>query len=270
MGDPLYRNFGLKAASFGIPTATAVAVTFTDTGDLVTHNAHGKSNGTVVVLQTIVTTTGATAFVRYYMIAATTNTYQLSATYGGGAVVLTTDGTGTVKYITPSAVYLPNKWALTPKKKEFTYAGGDQEIDQSQVLGYNGQLDVDCIPLATHMALFGLSAQTTALPDGYTSLVYGGTVTERSGTVCEFWTEGTATRRDASTGAETNVYVRRTYYVCRVSGVTPGGQNTGDKAEVESYFIAASSTVVDIIGGALPATVPSGGVFFSTMEKAVS
>lgn len=269
MGNPNYRNFGLKVASFGVPTGTAVAVTFTDVGDLVTHASHGKINGTVVVLQTIVTTTGATAFVRYYMVAATTNTYQLSATYGGSAVALTTDGTGTVKYITPYSVYLPNKWALTPKSKQFTYAGGDQEIDQTVILGYTGKLDVDCIPLATHMALFGMTSQTTALPDGYTSMVYGGTLTERSGVTAELWLEGTATRVDATTEAATDVYVRRVFFVCKVSGVTPGGQSTGDKADLESYEVSATKTSVDVIGGALPATIPTGGVYFATLEKAI-
>lgn len=267
MGNPNYRNFGIRDAKFGIPTASA-SVTFTDTGDLVTHTAHGRSNGEVAVFQTVVTTTGVTALVRYYIISATTNTYQISATYGGSAVALTTDGTGTVKYIVPYDIYLANKMTINPKSRTFTYAGDDTELDRTQVLGYTVELDADCIPLATHMALFSLTTQTTALPDSYTGLVYGGGTTERAGVTAELWVEGTAKRVDATTAAETDVIIRRWFPVGTVSGVTPGGQTTGDKAEIEKYTFTASKTTVDVAAGALPATVPTGGVFFATLEKA--
>lgn len=265
MGNPNYRNFGLATAKFGI-ASTSQACTFTDSGDLVTDNAHGLSNGAIVVFQTIVTTTGITAFVRYYVISATTNTFQVSATYGGSAVTLTTDGSGTYKAITYYNVYLPNKWSLTNKEKTFTYAGGNEEIENTTVLGYSGELDVDCMPLATHMALFGLSANTTALPDGYTSMVYGGTLTERTGVTAELYLEGSAKRVDATTGVTSDVTVRRTWWVVTVSGVTQGGMTTGDKDEITKYRVTASKTAVDVAGGALPATVPTGNVYYSTME----
>ena len=266
MGNPYYRNFGIADAKFGIPTSSQ-ACTFTDAGDLVTKNSHGLSNGYVVVFQTIVTTTGISANVRYYVIGATTNTFQVSATYGGSAVTLTTDGTGTYKAIMPYDIYFANKMSVSTKDKTFTYAGDDTEIERKQILGYTVDIDVDSIPLATHMAISGASTQSTALPDSYTGLVYGGTTTERAGVTCELWIEGTATRIDASTGAESSVTIRRWFPVGTVSGVTPGGQTTGDKAEVEKYTFTASKTTLDVAGGALPATVPTGGVFFATLEK---
>lgn len=72
------------------------AVTFTDTGDLVTLANHGLSNGDVVSFATVVTTTGVTASTSYFVISATTNTFQISTTSGGSAVAMTTDGTGTI------------------------------------------------------------------------------------------------------------------------------------------------------------------------------
>jgi hypothetical protein len=266
MGNPNYRNFGLADAKFQV-ASTSTACTFTDSGDLVTHNTHGLSNGSVVVFQTIVTTTGISVNVRYYVISSTTNTFQVSATYGGSAAVLTSDGSGTYKSIAEYDILMANKATISPQSKDFTYAGDDTEIKRTQILGYTVELDADCIPLATHMGLFSLSAQSTALPDSYTSMVYGGTLTERAGVSAGLWFEGTATRIDGTTGAETNVTVRRWFPVGTVSGVTPGGQTTGDKSEVEKYTFTASKSSVDVAAGALPATIPTGGVFFATLEK---
>lgn len=73
---------------------TLGAVTFTDVGDLVTLNNHGLSNGEAVTFGTITTTTGISINTTYYVISSTTNTFQLSATVGGAALPLTTNGTG--------------------------------------------------------------------------------------------------------------------------------------------------------------------------------
>lgn len=73
---------------------TVGAVTFTDAGDLVTLNGHKLANGSAVTFGTITTTTGISINTTYYVISATTNTFQLSATVGGAALPLTTNGTG--------------------------------------------------------------------------------------------------------------------------------------------------------------------------------
>lgn len=84
-----------QIAQLGYPTAS---VAFTDTGDLVTLNAHGMVNGETVTFLVITTTTGITVGTTYYVISATTNTFQVSLTSGGAAVALTTNGTGVVQY----------------------------------------------------------------------------------------------------------------------------------------------------------------------------
>lgn len=71
------------------------AVTFQDAGDTVTFNNHGLANGDIVRFSVIGTTTGIVINTNYYVIGVATNTFQLAATRGGVALVLTTDGTGT-------------------------------------------------------------------------------------------------------------------------------------------------------------------------------
>ena len=74
---------------------TPIAATTQDAGDTFTKTSHGLANGDRVILVTLVTTTGATVLVPYFVVGATTDTFQLSATAGGAALTLTTDGTAT-------------------------------------------------------------------------------------------------------------------------------------------------------------------------------
>jgi len=76
---------------------TIGAVTFTDTGDLVGKVAHGLVAGDIVEFDTIVTTTGISTATEYYVIASglTADAFKVSATKGGSALALTTNGTGT-------------------------------------------------------------------------------------------------------------------------------------------------------------------------------
>ena len=114
------------------------SVTFTDTGDLVTRNGHHYTNGDRVRFYNIQSTTGLTVGTTYYVINTTTNTFQISATSGGSAVALTTDGTGSL---------LPYKVAtvtITPDTGSIT------AIDPSDVnnIGLNGNYYydwLDCI-----------------------------------------------------------------------------------------------------------------------------
>ncbi len=212
---------------------------------------------------------------RYYVVSATTNTIQVATTVGGSALVLTTDGTGTWNAVKEYDIYLANEAGFDVKSKEFTYAGDDTELSNEQVLGYSITMSADAFQEAVKAALFGLTAITSSLPvttpagTANTSMLYGGTVTERSGATCGLYFVGTATRVDASTGVETNVYVTRYFWVGRISGVKPTGMKTGDKSDVEQLKFTPSKTSVDLVGTALPATVPTGGVFFSTLEVAV-
>jgi hypothetical protein len=72
------------------------SVTFTDAGDLVTLNSHGLDNGQSISFTSITSTTGISVNTRYYVISVTTNTFQVATTFGGSAIALTTNGSGTM------------------------------------------------------------------------------------------------------------------------------------------------------------------------------
>jgi len=82
----------------GTGISTAIAVSFQDSGDTVTLNAHGLVDGKIVSFPSVVTTTGIAINTPYFVVNSTTNTFQVSLTLGGSAIALTANGTGTVAY----------------------------------------------------------------------------------------------------------------------------------------------------------------------------
>ena len=94
----LFSSCGALQSVIDLGTSTAsagsVAVTFTDSTDTVNATAHGFRNGDAVIFSAITTTTGISTYVKYYIIGATANTFQVASTYGGTARVLTNDGSG--------------------------------------------------------------------------------------------------------------------------------------------------------------------------------
>jgi len=99
-----------------VGTSSAVACTFTDSGDTVNLTAHGWQNGQVVNFAAITSTTGISTFTKYYIVNRAADTFQVSTTIGGGAVALTTDGSGTVfvpLYKVATITIVPNGGALT-------------------------------------------------------------------------------------------------------------------------------------------------------------
>lgn len=74
---------------------TPVSAVTADTGDTFTDAAHGLANGDRVMLVSLTTTTGASIETPYYVVGVTADTFQLSATEGGAALALTTNGTAT-------------------------------------------------------------------------------------------------------------------------------------------------------------------------------
>lgn len=76
-------------------------VTFTAAANVITATSHGLSNGTIIFVQTTVTLpTGLSANTPYYVIASTTNTFQVALTLGGSAVTISSGGSGTQSYST--------------------------------------------------------------------------------------------------------------------------------------------------------------------------
>ena len=89
---------GMQVTGTNTPLTTAIAVTFTDSTDTVDLTAHGLSNGDEVSFATIVTTTGISINTIYYVVNSAANNFQVSLTFGGAAIALTSNGTGTMRY----------------------------------------------------------------------------------------------------------------------------------------------------------------------------
>lgn len=63
---------------------------------LITAAAHGLSNGQIVLLEVLTGLTGLTDSTFYYVVTSATDTFQLSATKGGSAILFTADGTANI------------------------------------------------------------------------------------------------------------------------------------------------------------------------------
>jgi hypothetical protein len=90
------EGFDLRYPDSLIKNGHNSAVTFTDDGDLVTCDNHGFANGDVLMFSARATTTGISTYTGYFVINATTNTFQLASTANGTALPLTNNGTGTI------------------------------------------------------------------------------------------------------------------------------------------------------------------------------
>jgi hypothetical protein len=75
-------------------TPLGKAVSFTDSGDLVTLLNHSFANGDIISFEQISITTGISIQTNYYVVNRTTNNFKLATSLGGSAIPLTTNGTG--------------------------------------------------------------------------------------------------------------------------------------------------------------------------------
>jgi hypothetical protein len=74
-----------------IAAGATKAVTGVSATDIITSAGHGFLNGNQVVFSGLTGGAGLSAGTTYYVINATTNTFQVSTTWGGPAVDFTTD-----------------------------------------------------------------------------------------------------------------------------------------------------------------------------------
>jgi hypothetical protein len=103
---------GVEKAFINLIYPTGISATTQSAADTVTKNAHGLVDGDQVVLSYIATTTGIDDKTLYYVVNATTNTFQLSLTMGGAVVDLGT-GNGTCDYQKqPGVIYRKSPMSL--------------------------------------------------------------------------------------------------------------------------------------------------------------
>lgn len=126
---------------YGTNISTTRAVTFVDTGDLVTRAGHGFTDGQQVSFAVIASTTGIVINTPYYIVNKTTDNFQVSDTLGGSPKTLTTDGSGTL--------------VIIPKITNIT-------------TNVNFTLDIPCSSTASITATFGTTKRSIALLKGWT------------------------------------------------------------------------------------------------------
>jgi surface protein len=160
-GDGAIENFAENEVAYHIYdfadadlADTNGPVTFQDTGDAVTRTAHGYSNGMAISFSAITTTTGIIAGQIYYVVNATANTFQLSATVGGAALALTGNGSGLI---------LPYKQAIvtvTPQAgQDLTALNLNIKHNQAGLQAYtSGWLDV--LVSSTKLSSLAISGST--------------------------------------------------------------------------------------------------------------
>lgn len=110
---------------------TDAPATLTQSTSTVNRNNHGYTNGMVVTLYNITTTTGLVVGSRYYVINATTDTFQVAKSVGGSAVTFGTgDGTCTllehkqaVITITPQVGYNMTNVIFSDRPSVYTVTG---------------------------------------------------------------------------------------------------------------------------------------------------
>ena len=99
---------GMQVTGTPSPLTTAAAVTFTDAGDFVNFTNSGFTEGEEVSFATITSTTGIVTNRIYYARNVTSAGFQLSDTYLGTPITLTTNGSGTMRYRTEVISINPN------------------------------------------------------------------------------------------------------------------------------------------------------------------
>lgn len=126
------QSFNFDYSVFIKTTPTA---SFQDSTDTFTLNNHTLSNGTVINFSDIIAsgTPGISTGTDYYVINSTTNTFQLSSSFNGPALSITSDGTGTFSFILVETgnvlgVYDSNNWQLN-----HTYNGPRQNTGESYI-----------------------------------------------------------------------------------------------------------------------------------------
>lgn len=111
------------------PTTPLTGFTATNSGDVVAKTAHGLANGTAIRFATLSAACGLDTTTTYYVVAAAADTFQVSLTIGGVAVVITADATATLVAV-PGLMYLQ---AITASNTALT--ADVQVLGQSDAVG---------------------------------------------------------------------------------------------------------------------------------------
>lgn len=249
--------FGFSKAAVQVKGPSLAATIVASTGVFTTSADANRKVGDVVVLSTLTSTTGVAINTIYYVkTAPTTATFTLSATPGGSALSLTTDGSATIARMIEARLRLANKIASNSDSKDVNYEGDNIiiKVHNTQSIGFT--FSADAFPIGAHAAIYGLSEVTSGLPDSYTS-AYGlfGSSAELTGQSAGFWGEAADTQTSA-TGVQSTKTKRYWYPNGNLVASKPPELTTSDKPSAWEYVfnVTNMSPTVDVMGAALPVT----------------
>lgn len=232
-------------------TITAATATFTVA-------SHGYSIGDRIVLSALATTTGLSVLTYYYIISTgfTSGAFKLSATAGGSALSLTTDGTATLSKLHEVRLRMANKITSNSDVKTVNYEGDNTIIKVNNLQSIGFTFDADAFTIGAHATIYSLSEVTANLPDSYTS-AYGlfGSSAELTGQTAGFWGEAADTQTSAA-GVQSTKTKRYWYPLGNLTASKPPELTTSDKPTAWQYTFAVTNMAptVDVMGVALPVT----------------
>lgn len=243
--DALNKNNTVSTVS-AASTLSFVPANVSTGADTITITSHGLSNNTPIAFQTQSGTALPSPLVAgtvYYVINATINDFQVSTSSGGGAIDLTTAGTGTnLIYATvPSYIeYIPRDYSATnftgisgtissiPSISPFssgtvTVTSNNHGIKNGQkitITGSNSQASIDgtyaVTVLSDNTFSISLGSQYTGLSVTLTTGTGDLVLTSASN---HGFTAGTVVQFSASSFTNTNLVANKDYYVI-ASGLT--------------------------------------------------
>lgn len=247
--------FGFAKAAVQYKGTTLAATIVASTG-VFTTPTHGYAINDRAVLSSLTTTTGITTYTYYYVkTVPSPTTFTLSATLGGSAVSLTTDGSASIAKLFEPRLRIANAITSNSDEKTTNYEGDDIIIKLINTQSVGFKFAADALPMLAHAAIFGLTEVTASLPDSYTSAYGWYTATERTGQTVGFWGEGADSSVDAA-GVISSKTIRYWYPNMLMTLGKPPEKKTSDKPSAFEYNLTTINMqpTVDVMGVALPVT----------------
>ena len=257
MSYTYYRVSGFNRAVVQTLSAGKTATSSTDT---LTCNGHGMAVGDNLAFSNVNGLSTIAVSTRYWVVAATTNTFQISATKGGSPISVGT-GSGLVfNYLVETRLYLAQKATANAETSDITWEGDDQKIKKSSLDGVTYTLDLDAVPASAHAAIFGHTGVGVTLPGGITNAYGYGGGNDNGGVACGIRLEADGVK-DVD-GVLTSVSFARWAPKAVVTLLKPGDIQTSAKAGQTQYSFSAERTTTDLLGLAIPNASTSGDFWF--------
>ncbi len=247
--------FGFAKAAVQYKGANKSATIVAATG-VFTVTAHGYAVDDRIVLSVLTTTTGITINTYYWIITVpSADSFTISATLGGSAVSLTTNGSATLAKLFEARLRIANAITSNSDEKTTNYEGDDIIIKLINTQSVGFKFAADALPVLAHAGIFGLTEVTANLLDGYTSAYGWYTSGERTGATVGFWGESADTSVAAS-GVPTSKTLRYWYPNMLMTLGKPPEKKTSDKPSAFEYNLTTINMLptVDVMGVALPVT----------------